>query len=77
MKAMRTLRPSAFKLWCYFGINQNKYEFGLSSAAVKEECGISVDSCQDGIKELIEKGYLIKVELYPKLEGYLFLENGR
>jgi hypothetical protein len=28
------------------------------------------------VKELIEKGYLVEVELYENLTGYLFIENG-
>lgn len=76
MKAMRALRPSTFKLWCYLGVNQDSYEFGFSSQDASLQCGMSKRTCIESIKELIEKGYLVEVELYPNLTGYLFIETG-
>ena len=75
-EAMRQLTPSAFKLWCYLGLNQNGYEFGLSFTDVHEKCGISRSTYYDAVKELEEKNYLVKVQLYDNLEGYLFVEAG-
>lgn len=73
--AMKTLRPNAFKLWCYLACNQDGYEFGLSYKDVREKCNISENTYSSAVNELIEKNYLIKFELYPNLWGYLFLEK--
>ena len=52
------LKPGAFKLWMYFSMNQNGYEFALSSADVAETFGIKRDMYNTAIKELTDKGYL-------------------
>ena len=75
-KARQTLKGNAFKLWSYFSENQQGYEFGFSSSAAAKELGINVDTTRAAVNELIQKGYLVEVELYPKLPGYLFIENG-
>ena len=73
---MRALNGSAYKLWSYLGHNQNEHEFGLSMEDVCRQTGISKNSYHRAVKELIEKGYLVEVELYPNLWGYLFVEHG-
>lgn len=75
-KARRTLKGNTFKVWSYIGENQNEYEFGFSSSEAAKELGINGDTVRAAIKELIEKGYLVEVELYPNLTGYLFIESG-
>ena len=75
-KAMKELTPNAFKLWCYFNSNANGYEFGLSSKEVCEECGMSRNTYDKAVHILIDAGYLIQVELYENITGYLFIENG-
>lgn len=75
-EAMTKLSPSAFKLWCYFGINQNGYEMGLSYEDVHNCCGLGRSTYYAAFNELEEKGYLVKVELYPNLPGYVFVESG-
>ena len=71
-QAMSTLKGSSLKMWLYLNKNQEKYTFELSRAACLE-WGIKKDSYYDGIKELIEKGYLIQAR-----EGsnyYTFFES--
>ena len=75
-KAMKELSPTVFKVWCYFNGNAAGYEFGLSSKDVCESCSISWKTYQAAIASLIEKGYLVQVELYENLTGYLFIEQG-
>ena len=73
---MNKLSPTAFKIWCYLNCNQNTYELELSSIDVRPKCNISRSPYYNGINELIEKGFLIEVELRENKTGYLFLETG-
>lgn len=57
--AMKTLKGSSLKMWLYLNKNQENYTFELSRAA-SLEWGIKKDSYYDGMKELIEKGYLVQ-----------------
>lgn len=74
LNAMQNLKPSAFKLWAYLNANQDGYEFGLSGAEAQRICGFSCPTYLSAFNELVEKGYLEEVELYPALTGYLFRE---
>lgn len=75
-RAMTTLNPSAFKLWCWLNKNQNGYEFALSLVSVSQDTGLGKAAYQGAVRELIEKKYLIEVDLYENLTGYLFIESG-
>ncbi len=46
-------------MWLYLNKNQENYTFDLSRTACLE-WGIKKDSYYDGVRELIEKGYLIQ-----------------
>lgn len=72
---MSELKPSAFKLWCYFAKNQNAYEFGLSSQDAQLFCNFSHPTYLAAFDELVKKGYLEEVELYPNLSGFLFRDK--
>jgi hypothetical protein len=43
---------------------------------VTAETGLGKAAYQGAVRELIEKRYLIECDLYEKLTGYLFIENG-
>lgn len=58
--AMQILKPTTFKLWCYFNKNQIGYEFALSKVAVTKFCRMSNDSYHKGFKELLDAGYLVQ-----------------
>ena len=75
-KAMQTLTPNGFKLWCYLGQNINEHEFGLSSLDVMPKCKMGRSTYYAVVNELVEKGYLIEVELSEKKRGFLFVEEG-
>ena len=71
-QAMNTLKGSGLKMWLYLNKNQDNYRFELSRQAC-EEWGIKKDSYYDGIRNLIDKGYL-----RPHHNGsniYFFYEN--
>ena len=70
------LPNAAFKIWAYLNAHGNEYEFGLSSKEVCEVCDISRNTYNKAIEELIARGYLVQVELYENLTGYLFVEQG-
>lgn len=74
-RAMK-LSPAAFKLWAYLNAHKNEYEFGLSSKDVCEVCAMSKPTYLKAFDALVEAGYLVQVELYPNLIGYLFVEQG-
>lgn len=58
--AMIDLKGESFKLWCFLNKNQDGYTFALSAVeAVKWGVG-SRSSYNRAVKELIEKGYLVK-----------------
>lgn len=75
IRAMQNLRNAALRLWLYLSLNQGGYEMGLSQKDVYYTCDISKPTYLAAVHELIDKGYLVEVELYPKLKGYLFLED--
>lgn len=76
LKALNELPANSFKLWMYLAANKDGYEFGLSRQVVMETCGIAKNTYLNAVNTLIEKGYLVQVELYPNLTGYLFIEEG-
>lgn len=61
-EAAQNLDAGAFKLWNYFADNQSYYTFGLSRTAIENAYGIKKRQYDNGIQELIEKKYLVKVE---------------
>ena len=69
------LPNAAFKIWAYLNAHSNGHEFGLSSKEVCEVCKISRNTYDKAIQVLISEGYLVRVELYPNLTGYLFVER--
>lgn len=74
--AMKALKPNAFKVWCYLCRNQTNYELALSGVDVQAKCNMSKKTYDTAVNELIEKQYLIEVELYDGLTGYLFIDKG-
>lgn len=50
----------AFKLFIYFTGNQNNYRFGFSPRDFAERYGVSEQSARNGLKELIEAGYVVQ-----------------
>ena len=74
-RAMKSLTGGAFKLWCYLALNQDGYLFGLSNKDVFAKTGISRATYQRAIQELVDKGYLVAVELKVGLSGFLFFED--
>lgn len=58
LNAAQNLDAGPFKLWCYLGMNQDKYVFALSSKDAKERFGINKTQYNNAVKTLKEKGYL-------------------
>lgn len=75
-RAARELNGSELKLWMYFNSHQDGYEFGLSTKDIAEKYGMDIKTVRAAVNKLIEKEYLIEVELYPGLTGYCFIEEG-
>ena len=51
----------SLKLWMYLTKNQDAYTFALSPAACSD-WGIGQDAYKAGVKDLIEKGYLVPTQ---------------
>lgn len=58
-QAMRELSNCGYKLYAYLCKNLNGYEFDLSSVDATRYTGISTNSYDRAVKELIEKRFLI------------------
>lgn len=59
--AMQDLKTqSAIKVWLYFAKNQRFYNFWLSSSDGAQQCGLSVNAFQFGVRILIKHGYLVQ-----------------
>lgn len=71
-QAMNTLKGSGLKMWLYLNKNQDNYRFDLSRQAC-EEWGIKKDSYYEGIRNLIDNGYLRQIRDGSNI--YLFFEN--
>lgn len=59
-QAAKSLTNKAFKLYIYMNCNQAGYKYALSPKAVCIDIGLKEKSCQSAVKELVEKGYLVK-----------------
>ena len=71
-QAMNTLKGSGLKMQLYLNKNQDKYRFELSRKAC-EEWGIKKDSYYDGIRNLIDHGYLRPIRAGSNI--HIFFEN--
>lgn len=58
-KASKLLSPNTFKLYLYASGNKDSFDLALSRQAVMNLLGISKDSYIRGVKELLDKGYLV------------------
>lgn len=79
-RAMSSLSPEGLTLWLYFSKNAPGYEFSLNSKHCLSVTTLSEYKYKKAIKELIDKGYLIKTKkIYPegKQPIYIFCENTR
>ena len=71
-QAMNCLKGSGLKMWLYLNKNQDNYRFELSRKAC-EEWGIKKDSYYDGIRNLIDHGYLRPIRAGSNI--HIFFEN--
>ena len=59
-----------FKLYLYFASNKSDFTLALSPVAIEESIGISESTYRRAFQELLELGYLSRVE--GKKNSYLF-----
>ena len=52
-------KVGSVKLWLYLAKNQNRYTFDLNCADC-QKWGLKPDSYHTAVKDLIEKGFLVK-----------------
>lgn len=67
-----TLPKTAFKLWIYLVKNQDKYSFALSCKDFCRWAGVSKNTYETAVKELIERSYLVRKEEGSNV--YIFYE---
>ena len=58
--AASVLSGTCFKLYVRMMLNQNGFTYALSPKAVEEDIGLSDKCYRTSVKELIEKGFLVK-----------------
>lgn len=61
-QAGRELKNNAFKVYMYLATNTDEYTFGLSPQDIANTYGMNVDTAREGIRTLIDKGYLSLLE---------------
>lgn len=71
--ALKELSANAYKLYMYFALNQDNYTFALSYLDVYNITGMSEKTYHRTVKELIEKGYLVKTE--TSTNQYIFYDG--
>ena len=71
--ALKELSANAYKLYMYFALNQDDYTFALSYVHVYSITGMSEKTYHRAVKELIEKGYLVKEK--DKKNQYIFYDG--
>ena len=59
-RAMKELGLPGFMMWMYMVSNMDFHEFDLSPTYLKNEYGLSDRHYDAAVKDLIEKGYLVK-----------------
>lgn len=59
-EAMRNLNYGAFKLWLMFSADTKDFRRAFSPTQAEQDLGISQPTARSGLKELIEKGYLVQ-----------------
>lgn len=59
---MKDLSPVNFQVWLYLASQRENYTFPFYPSYVELETGIKKSSLQEGIRVLIDKGYLIQRE---------------
>lgn len=70
---MYNLKPSTFMLWVYFADNSNGYKMDLYPVDFCGITGLSASTYARGMKELEEKGYLVRSPRQKNL--FLFKER--
>ena len=82
--AMRDLNYGAFKLWLMFSADAKDFKRAFSPTQAEHDLGVSQPTARSGLKELIEKGYLVQKEnsnIYEfhqmPQEEYEFVEEKR
>lgn len=73
--ALTALKGNVFKIWMYLARWGTSKKFALSSAHCCDMCNISRPTYNAAIKELIEKGYLVRKSSDSNI--YIFHDYGR
>lgn len=61
-QAMATIRTvGGIKIWMYLNKNVDNYSFDLSRAELMKHWGLTKDTYESGLKELIKLGYLVPI----------------
>lgn len=71
--ALKELSANTYKLYMYFALNQNDFVMALSYVDVYNVTGMSEKTYHRAVKELIDKGYLVKEK--DKKNQYIFYDG--
>ena len=58
-EACKVLNGSGFKVWTYIFANANGFSLDISPASAEKYWGIAPSTFEDGINELITKGFIV------------------
>ena len=75
--AYRDLNATALILYIYFAGNKDGYSFALSPKAINEEVGMPVSTCNDQVKVLISKGYLVPLHEGSNVYNFYEIPKGK
>lgn len=75
--ARKTLSSDAYSLYMHFVLNIPGYTEALSMQHNIDTSSLSERTYYKAVKELIQKGYLVKTPHEQIKEYYLFYENGK
>ena len=75
-EAARNLSELGLKLWLFFSLNKDQYEFAPSNTMLQNYFGMSRYKYDTAMRELIDKKYLISsFNQKHNCEGYIFVEQ--
>ena len=74
--AYRNLNATALVLYLYLAGNKDGFDLALSPRAIQEEVGMPISTCNDQVKVLIRKGYLVQLKEGSNIYNFYEVPKG-
>jgi len=75
--AYRDLNATALVLYLYLAGNKDGFDLALSPRAILEEVGMPISTCNDQVKALIRKGYLVQRKEESNIYNFYEVPKGK